>query len=102
MKKLYREYIKFFFFLAVVVVLTPYLMSIIARSWTTELMKDIGGAIKVIDPSGTSVFIMFVIGFYIGSAILLFIDRKKRIQALILIAGVIVLFNYMSKNFTVG
>lgn len=102
MKKLYREYIKFFFFLAVVVVLTPYLMSIIARSWSTELMKDIGNAIKVIDPSGTSVFIMFVIGFYIGSAILLFIDRKKRIQALILIAGVIILFNYMSKNFTVG
>ena len=60
--------------------LTPLLMDIIARSWNTELMKDISNIIRVIDPSGISIFITFVIGFYIGSAILLFLDRKKRMQ----------------------
>ena len=102
MKKLYKECIKFLILLAVVIVLTPLLMDIIARSWNTELMTDISNIIRVIDPSGISIFITFVIGFYIGSAILLFLDRKKRMQTIILVAGVIVLFNYMTSNFTVG
>ena len=102
MKKLYREYLKFSILLIIVVVLTPYLMDIIVRSWNTELMKDIGNTIKLIDPSGISVIIMFVIGFYTGSAILLFLDRKKRMQALILAAGVIILFDYMTKKFAIG
>ena len=102
MKKLYKEYVKFFVLLIIVVVLTPYLVDILARSWHTDLMKNIGDSIKKIDPSGISVFITFVIGFYIGSAILLFIDRKKRMQALVLIAGVVVLFNYLRNNFSIG
>ncbi len=102
MKKLYREYIKFFILLIIVVLLTPYLMDIIVRSWKTELMRDIGSTIRNVDPSGISVFIMFVIGFYIGSALLLFLDRKKRVQAIVLIAGVIILFDYMTKNFGIG
>lgn len=102
MKKSHREYIKFFALLIIVVVLTPYMMSIISRSWNTDLMKSISSTIRVIDTSGISIFITFVIGFYIGSAILLFLDRKKRMHALVMIAGVIILFDYMSKNFTVG
>jgi hypothetical protein len=102
MKKLYEEYIKFFILLVIVIVLTPYLMDIITRSWDTELMKEISNAIKTIDPSGISIFITFTLGFYIGSAILLILDRKKRIQAFILLVGIIVLFDYMVHKFAIG
>lgn len=77
-------------------------MDVLARSWNTELMQDVGDAIRVVDPSGISIFITFIIGFYIGSAILLLFDRKKRVQTLILAAGVVVLFDYMRNNFSVG
>lgn len=101
MKKLYKEYVKFFFLFIIVVVLTPYLMDMLVRSWNTELMKIISNSISIIDPSG-SVFIIFVIGFYIGSALLLFLDRKKRMQTLVLVAGIVILSNYMASSFTVG
>lgn len=97
-----QEYIKFFIFLAIVIILTPFLMDIIARSWKTEIMKGISDGIKTLDPSGTSVIITFVIGFYIGSSILLFIDRKKRVQAFVLLVGVGILLNYMLNNFAIG
>ena len=65
-------------------------------------MKGVSNAIKVIDPSGIAVIIMFVVGFYIGSAILLFLDREKKVQAFILLIGVVVLLDYMTKTFTIG
>jgi signal recognition particle receptor subunit beta len=102
MKKLHEEYIKFSFLLIVVAGLTYYLMNLISRSWGTELMKGIGNAIKLIDPSGTSIFITFTIGFYLGSLVLLFLDRKKRVQAIILSAGIVVLIIYLIKNFIIG
>lgn len=86
-------------FLTIVAILTPFLMDIIARSWKTDLMQEISGAIKTIDPSGISVIINIIIGFYIGSIILLFIDRYKRAQAVILSIGIFIIFVYMSINF---
>lgn len=102
MKKIYEEYAKFSVLFVIVAGLTYYLMNIVSRSWSTELMKGISNAIRVIDPSGVSLFITFMIGFYLGSLILLFFDRKKRAQAIILSAGIVVLVIYMIKNFTVG
>jgi signal recognition particle receptor subunit beta len=102
MKKLQEEYVKFSVLLIVVAGLTYYLMNMVTRSWNTELMKGIGNAIKLVDPSGTSIFITFMIGFYFGSLILLFLDRKKRVQAIILFTGIVILVDYMIKNYTIG
>jgi len=102
MKKLHEEYAKFSVLFIIVAGLTYYLMDMIARSWNTELMKGISSAIRLIDPSGISLFITFMIGFYLGSLVLLFLDRKKRIQAIILSVGIVVLIVYMIRNFTVG
>ena len=102
MKKIYEEYIKFFALFIIVAGLTYYLMDIVARSWSTPLMQGISGTIRLIDPSGISLFITFMIGFYLGSLILLLLDRKKRAQAIILLAGIVVLVTYLLKHFTVG
>jgi signal recognition particle receptor subunit beta len=102
MKKLHEEYIKFSILFIVVAGLTYVLMNMITRSWNTELMKGIGNAIRLIDPSGISIFITFMVGFYLGSLVLLFLDRKKRAQAIILSAGIVVLVVYMIKNFSIG
>ena len=102
MKKIYIEYAKFAVFLLIVLKLTSNLMDMISQSWKTPFMNAISNEIQTIDSSGISIFITFVMGFYIGSSILLFMDRKKKIQALILLAGVVVIYGYMSANFAVG
>lgn len=97
--RLNKDYIKFIIFLVTVIILTSFLMDIISRSWNTELMDNISNVIKSIDPNGTSILINIVAGLYIGSIILLFIDRYKRIQALFLTIGIFIMFSYMSKKF---
>ncbi len=97
--KFRKEYTKFLIFLTVIIVLTPFLMDIIARSWRTELMETITGIVRSIDPNGVSILINIVVGFYIGSIIFLFVDRYKKIQAILLLIGIYVMSNYMSKSF---
>ena len=97
--RLDKDYIKFIAFLAIVIILTPFLMDILSRSWHTELMKSISGTIKSIDPDGVSILINIVAGFYIGSIMLLFIDRYKKVQAILLSIGMYITFSYMSGTF---
>ncbi len=97
--KLSKEHIRFISFLAIVIILTPFLMDILSRSWNTELMKNISGAIKSVDPNGVSILINIAAGFYIGSIIILAIDRYKKIQAILLSIGIYVMFGYMSNTF---
>ncbi len=97
--KLDKDYIRFIVFLAIVLILTPFLMDILFRSWHTELMQNISGTIKSIDPDGVSILINIVAGLYIGSIILLFIDRYKKIQSILLSIGLYVMFSYMSDSF---
>lgn len=99
--KLHKDHIKFLVFLGIVIVLTSFLMDIITRSWNTSLMKDISGVIRSIDPAGISVFMSITIGFYIGSTLLLIIDRYKRIQAIILSIGIFIVMSQMSDTFNV-
>ena len=100
--KISKEYIKFLIFLAIAIILTSFLMDIISRSWHTELMKTISGAIKFIYPDGVSALINIAIGFYVGSLLLLVLDRYKRIQAIIISIGIFIINNYISKNFDVN
>lgn len=100
--KLSRDHIKFLVFLTIVVILTPFLMDIIARSWNTELMDWASETIRSIDPNGISILINMAIGFYVGSIILLFIDRYKRIQAILLSIGIYIMFGYMSESFGIS
>lgn len=97
-----KEHIKFLIFLTIAIILTSFLMDIISRSWHTELMKTISGAIKFIYPDGVSALINIAIGFYVGSLLLLFLDRYKRIQAIIISIGIFIITNYISKNFDVN
>lgn len=99
--KLHKDHIKFLVFLGIVIILTRFLLDIITRSWNTELMKQISEGIRSIDPNGTSIFMSITIGFYVGSAILLIIDRYKRIQAVILSIGILIITNQMSSIFNV-
>lgn len=73
-------------------------MDIITRSWHTQLMQQISDRIKSIDPSGISLLMSTTIGFYIGSIILLLVDRFKRLQGIICSIGIILIGNYISKN----
>ena len=100
--KLSKDHIKFLVFLITVIILTPFLMDIVARSWNTELMNGASGTIRSIDPNGISILINTAIGFYVGSIILLFIDRYKRIQAILLSIGIILMFSFMFKSFDIG
>src|SRR5574341_1250846 len=95
------DYFKFFIIFGIVTVLTPFLMDIIARSWKTDLMKQLAGGIKSIDPSGTSILFSITIGFYIGSTFLLYLDRYKRVQAVLLSVGLFSITNYISKLFDI-
>ena len=100
--KLSRDHIKFLVFLVTVVILTPFLMDTIARSWNTELMDQASDAIRSIDPNGISILINIATGFYVGSIILLFIDRYKKIQAILLSIGIFLMFGYMSDSFGIS
>lgn len=102
MKKLHEEYVRFTILFVIVAGLTYYLMDIVSRSWNTQLMQGIGRTVRLVDPSGISLFITFIIGFYLGSFALLILDRKKRAQAIILLAGIVALVIYMMNNFAVG
>jgi hypothetical protein len=99
MRKLNNEQIKFLIFLITVIILTPFLMDILSRSWKTDLMGSLKTAINTIDPDSVSILINIVLGFYIGSTILLFIDRYKRIQAILLIIGLVLAVIFFLKNF---
>lgn len=99
--RLHKDHIKFLIFLGIVIILTNFLMDIITRSWNTSLNKDISGVIRSIDSAGISIFISITMGFYIGSALLLVIDRYKRIQAIILSIGIFIVISKMSDTFNV-
>lgn len=96
------EVSKFFIFLFLFIGLSIRLMNMISSSWNTKLMGSISASIRAIDSSGISMFIAFMIGFYAGSAILLWNDKKKKAQSLILFGGVISIFIYMVTYFNVG
>lgn len=99
--KIQKDHIQFLIFLAITIILTRYLMDIIVRAWKTELMTHISSIIKTVDPSGTSIFINIIIGFYIGSLIFIAMDRYKRIQAVILFIGIFIVFQYLSNNIVI-
>jgi signal recognition particle receptor subunit beta len=99
--KIQKDHIQFLVFLAITIILTKYLMDIIIRAWKTDWMIQVGNAIKTVDPSGTSIFINIIIGFYIGSLIFISMDRYKRIQALILFIGIFIVFNYLSEHISI-
>lgn len=100
--KLGREYKNFLIYLVVVIILTPFMMDLITRSWNTELMRSITAGIKTIDPNGVSILMSIVAGFYAGSILLLFADRYKKIQAVLLSIGMLVMFNYMTNKFNIN
>lgn len=99
--RLRKEHTMFIVFLAIILALTPFLMDLLVRSWNTGLMKSISGAIKLIYPSGISIIINIVLGFYVGSIILLFRDRYKRIQAIFLSIGITIVSQYLFRNFDI-
>ena len=101
LKSVTKDHIRFLVFLAITIILTRYLMDIIVRAWKTELMIQIGNIIKTVDPSGTSIFINIVIGFYVGSLIFISMDRYKRIQAVILFVGIFIVIDYISYNIAI-
>lgn len=102
MQSVNKDYLKFFGYLAIIILLTPFLMDIISRSWNTNIMKGIGGAIKSIDPAGVSILIDIMIGFYIGSIILMFIDRRKRIQAGMMSIGIYIVANSLDTQWNIA
>ncbi len=96
--KIQKDHIQFLVFLVITIILTRYLMDIIVRAWKTELMAQVSSIIKTVDPSGTSIFINIIIGFYVGSLIFITMDRYKRIQAAILFIGIFIVVQYLSNN----
>ncbi len=97
-----KDYVKFFIIFGIVTVLIPFLMDIIVKSWKTELMKQLADGIKSVDPSGTSVLFSIAIGFYIGSIFLLYLDRYKRMQAILRSIGLVSVTDYISKLFSIN
>ncbi|NJD78587.1 MAG: hypothetical protein FIB08_16085 [Candidatus Methanoperedens sp.] len=97
-----KDYAKFFIIFGIVTILTPFLMDIIVRSWTTDLMKYLADGIKSFDPSGISILFSIVIGFYVGSIFLLYLDRYKRVQAILLSIGLFSITGYISKLFSIN
>jgi len=91
--------ILFCIFLVVIVILTPFVMDMVSRSWKTELMGQIKEAIESIDSSSISIFISVTIGFYVGSIILLGLDKYKKVQAIILSICLILIIKYMIDNY---
>ncbi len=97
-----KDYVKFFIIFGIVTVLIPFLMDIIVRSWKTEMMKQLADGIKSVDPSGTSILFSIAIGFYIGSIFLLYLDRYKRMQAILLSIGLVSVTSYITRLFTIN
>lgn len=96
-----RDVIIFIFLLMVILGLATPLMDMMTRSWKTESMGQISGAIRDIDPNGVSAIMAFTIGFYIISSILLFKDRYKKVQGAILLAGIFIVFIYIYTKFDI-
>jgi hypothetical protein len=97
-----KDYVKFFIIFGIVTILTPFLMDIIVRAWETDLMKQLADGINSIDSSGTSILFSIAIGFYIGSIFLLYLDRYKRVQAILLSIGLVLVTDYISKSFSIN
>ena len=97
-----KDYVKFFIIFGIVTILTPFLMDIIVRSWKTEPMKQLADGIKSVDTSGASILFSVAIGFYIGSIFLLYLDRYKRVQAILLSIGLFSVTSYIVKLFDVN
>jgi len=97
-----RDVIKFIAYLAIIIALAYPLMSIVARSWGTGLMEQSADAIRTMSQSGISFFTNITVGFLAGSTILLFFDRKKRVQAFILVVGIIATIYYMISHFSIN
>ncbi|PWB51256.1 MAG: hypothetical protein C3F06_10585 [Candidatus Methanoperedenaceae archaeon] len=91
--------ILFCIFLVVIVILTPFVMDMVSRSWKTELMGQIKEAIESIDSSSISIFISVTIGFYVGSLLLLGLDKYKKVQAVIISIGLILTIKYLIDNY---
>lgn len=91
-----KEYFLLFGYLGIILLTFP-LIDIFIRAWNREdgLIRLIANILWYIDPSGVSIFITLISGFYIGSIILMFLDRKKRTHAIILGIGFLIIFLYI-------
>lgn len=96
------DVIKFIIYLLIMIILAYPLMDIVSRSWSSGIMEQSAGTIRSISQSGISFLINVVIGFFVGSIILMFTDRRKKIQATILSIGLILIVEYMIGEFSVN
>ena len=94
-----KEYIKFLIYFIILIIFTPSLLNLSIRSGEHGLlMGQITQTIYYINPAGIQVLITFFTGFYVGSLLLMFVDRKKRMQAILLSISIIILVIYISKG----
>ncbi|CAD6494718.1 MAG: hypothetical protein EMLJLAPB_00905 [Candidatus Argoarchaeum ethanivorans] len=94
-----KEYIKFLIYFIILILFTPSLLNLSIRSGEHGLlMGQITQIIYYINPAGIQVLITFFTGFYVGSLLLMFVDRKKRMQAILLSISIIILVIYISKG----
>lgn len=96
-----KDVIKFIAYLLMMITLTYFSMDIVSRSWNTGIMEQSADAIRSIDQSGILFITNVVIGFFVSSIILMYTDRRKKIQAIILSIGLILIVIYMTNEFRV-
>ena len=78
-----KDFRKFIIYLPIVAIFTYLSMDIISRSWNTGIMEQSANTIRNMSQSGISFLTNFVIGFFISSIILMYTDRRKKMQAII-------------------
>ena len=95
-----KDFRKFIIYLPIVAIFTYLSMDIISRSWNTGIMEQSANTIRNMSQSGISFLTNFVIGFFISSIILMYTDRRKKVQAIILSVGLISIIVYMIIKFS--
>lgn len=85
-----------FYFIVVVIIIHP-LINILLQSWVFEdgLMQQCAAFIRQIDSSGLSIFIALSTGIYFGLLFLLLLDIRKRVQAILILVGIIIILIYI-------
>lgn len=96
----YREYIKLVIYFLVLLIITPSLINIMGKAWSIDnsLIRVLASYLWVIDHSSIQIVINMIIGFLVGSLVLMLIDTKKRVQSLLLTTSLL----YLTLNIFMG
>lgn len=99
-----KEHIRLLIYLIITSILIFPLMDMFVRSWNIKysLIRWIAACMWNIDPDAISIFVTLVAGFYVSSVVLMFLDIKKRLQAMLLGIGILIIIGFILEGIIIS